>query len=60
MIPIEYPGRGSRAMEPLAARIDDLVNDLYGQISKNISVDYAIYGHSWGLLAIYSPENLCA
>lgn len=54
VIVLEYPGRGTRAIEPLARGINDLVNDLYHQISKDIDQrDYAIYGHSMGGLVGY-------
>ena len=54
IIPVEYPGRGSRVMEPQAAGIHELVDDLYHRVSNSIDhSDYAIYGHSMGGLVGY-------
>jgi len=50
IITLEYPGRGTRANEPLSVDIQKVVNDLYDQILIYISTKrkYAIYGHSMG------------
>lgn len=54
IIPLEYPGRGVRAKEPLTSDIDFLVNDLYNQIyTLADQTDYALYGHSMGGLISY-------
>lgn len=54
IIPLDYPGRGSRMREALPLDIDELVNDLFYQVSPQIGQqDYAIYGHSLGGLMTY-------
>ncbi|MHA4842632.1 thioesterase II family protein [Flavitalea antarctica] len=54
IIPLEYPGRGARIMEPLMSSIQDLANDLYDQVWPLAKRgDYAIYGHSMGGLLGY-------
>lgn len=56
IIPLDYPGRGTRARLPLLFRVDDLVEDLYQQIIIDIRrtrFDYAIFGHSMGALMAY-------
>lgn len=54
IIPLEYPGRGTRIKEPLIYDIKDLVNDVYNQICNKVDqLDYAIYGHSMGGLTAY-------
>lgn len=54
LIPLEYPGRGTRTGEPLKEDIRQLVNDLYLQVENKIDrAPYAIYGHSMGGLLCY-------
>ena len=54
IVPLDYPGRGSRIKEPLVEDIDALVDDVYEQVSKKVGQgDYAIYGHSLGGLVAY-------
>ena len=54
IIPLDYPGRGSRMDEPLIEDIHVLVSDIYQEVSQKIDqVDYAIYGHSMGGLVAY-------
>jgi surfactin synthase thioesterase subunit len=54
VLPVEYPGRGSRSAEPLLRSVDQLVNDVYNQINQKLDdKPYAIYGHSMGALAAY-------
>jgi len=49
IIPLEYPGRVSRMQDPLITNIDDLVEDIYIQITSKLDQSqYAIYGHSMG------------
>ncbi|AXY73679.1 thioesterase [Paraflavitalea soli] len=51
IIPLEYPGRGSRGREPLLPELNLLVEDIYHQASPYIAQGgYAIYGHSLGAL----------
>ena len=54
LISLDYPGRGARIKEPLPSDINEVVEDLYKQVSKMIDhQDYAIYGHSLGGLMAY-------
>ncbi|MEO6730455.1 MAG: thioesterase domain-containing protein [Ferruginibacter sp.] len=54
IVTLEYPGRGGRMKDPLITDINELVNDIYGQIKPLINNnDYAIYGHSLGGLMSY-------
>lgn len=49
IVPLEYPGRGTRMREPLMEDIDELLQDLYLQIKDKLDqAEYAIYGHSMG------------
>lgn len=47
---LELPGRGKRISEPLLYNIEDMTQDLFGQIENEIDGSYAIYGHSLGAL----------
>lgn len=53
IISVEPPGRGLRLKEMLFTRIDDMVEDIYGQILPMLHEPYAIYGHSMGTLLGY-------
>ncbi|MBO9205535.1 MULTISPECIES: thioesterase II family protein [Niastella] len=52
--PLEYPGRGSRSNEQLLSDMEDIVNDVYGQMQHLVSYrPYAVYGHSMGGITAY-------
>lgn len=54
IVTLEYPGRGGRMKDPLITDINELVDDIYGQIKPLIKDNhYAIYGHSLGGLMTY-------
>jgi surfactin synthase thioesterase subunit len=54
LIPLEYPGRGTRQNEPLITNMQLLVDDVFGQMKeKGFQKPYAIYGHSMGGLLCY-------
>jgi medium-chain acyl-[acyl-carrier-protein] hydrolase len=55
IFPMEYAGRGSRAMEPLYATFEHLVEDMFEQTCKILSKheEYALFGHSMGGLVTY-------
>ena len=57
MIPLELPGRGKRLAEPLLTNMDDMVDDLFNQIKKDLHYPYAIYGHSMGATLGYLLIN---
>lgn len=50
MVVLESPGRGARMNEPLLTSLDDIVEDAYRQIVRELDWNqpYAIYGHSMG------------
>jgi external thioesterase TEII len=54
-VTLEYPGRGSRMNEPLLSNINNLVDDVFLQLKKEImsGEDYILYGHSLGGLVGY-------
>lgn len=53
VVSLELPGRGSRIAERLLTVLDEMVEDLYRQITTLIDGPYAIYGHSMGALVGY-------
>ena len=54
LIPIEYPGRGTRTRSPLITDVNLLTQDIYSQIEHLLNMGrYAIYGHSLGGLLGY-------
>jgi surfactin synthase thioesterase subunit len=53
--PLDFPGRGKRAREPLFTELNAIVEDLFTQIQEEIKTQtYAIYGHSMGAQLGYS------
>lgn len=52
---LEYPGRGQRVNEDLILDLDNLMEDVFLQITNKINYcnDYIIYGHSMGSLIGY-------
>ncbi|MGB3468122.1 MAG: thioesterase domain-containing protein [Cyclobacteriaceae bacterium] len=52
--PIELAGRGSRMDEPFNQNLEELIDDVYGQIKAEVSsAPYALFGHSFGALICY-------
>ncbi|WP_291922541.1 thioesterase domain-containing protein [Chitinophaga sp.] len=62
IIPLEYPGRGSRIREGFIKDMDALVDDIYQQMSKvGFQHNYAIYGHSLGgVVALFLARKILA
>lgn len=55
IIPVELPGRGSRYGERLCRSLDELMDDVFRQVIKNMdgrSSEYVLFGHSMGTLVI--------
>lgn len=52
-VPLELPGHGARAAEPLCDTIGEMEPDLLGGIAGSTSGPYALYGHSMGALLAY-------
>ncbi len=55
IIPIEYPGRGSKIKEPLISNFRTLLDYLENEVIKNISGSktYAFFGHSLGAIIAF-------
>ncbi len=53
VVPLEYPGRGSRIKEGFVLKMDVLVDRLYEDIKSRLDDDYMIYGHSMGGVAAF-------
>lgn len=55
ILPIEFPGRGTRFNETLCDSMSDLVDVLYKDIMSHLveNEEYAIYGHSMGSWVAY-------
>ncbi len=51
--PVELPGRGRRLAEPLLTSMNDIIDDLYNNIKKDLDNDYMFFGHSMGTAMIY-------
>jgi surfactin synthase thioesterase subunit len=48
LVPLDYPGRGSRMREALINSIEGMTGDMYRQLDGRLDGPYAIYGHSMG------------
>lgn len=55
LIPIEYAGRGNRFNKPLLENINDILEDIFLIIEKNLDKgdEYSLFGHSMGALIAY-------
>lgn len=53
LIPTDLPGHGRRFSEPLLTDIHAIVDDLFLQLSNEMTEPYAIYGHSFGATLAY-------
>jgi surfactin synthase thioesterase subunit len=62
IIPVEYPGRGSRTREAFVRNMDALVDDIFQQMSRvGFTHNYAVYGHSvGGVLALFLTRKIIA
>ena len=61
IIPIEYPGHGTRMSEPLIGSMKDLVSWCEEDIKKQLkdkSEPFMLLGHSMGSIICYQLENL--
>ncbi|CAK8714635.1 hypothetical protein GKODMF_06220 [Candidatus Electrothrix gigas] len=53
LIPTDLPGHGRRFSEPLLTDIHAIVDDLFLQLSHEMTEPYAVYGHSFGAVLAY-------
>jgi surfactin synthase thioesterase subunit len=54
IVPVEIPGRGMRANEPLLTRLERIADDIFEQIKDQLNdQQYGLYGHSMGALLGY-------
>lgn len=55
LVPLDLPGHGRRAREPLLARVDEMVEDMLQQLINHggLGSPYALFGHSMGALLSY-------
>jgi surfactin synthase thioesterase subunit len=60
VVPLEYPGRGSRVKEGFETDMQQLVEKMYQDVKDDIGdTDYAIYGHSMGgIVAFFLVKKL--
>ena len=52
VVPMELSGRFTRSSEPLIDNVPDCVSDLIEKHSELITGDYALFGHSMGMVLI--------
>ena len=50
MVTLEYPGRGTRIMEPPCLEMEQLVDDLMTKMAEMTLYPYAFFGHSMGAI----------
>ncbi len=55
--PVELPGRGSLASEPLLRNLDHLTDRVARSIGGRLTRDYAVFGHSLGGLLAYESVH---
>lgn len=51
--PVQLPGRGGRAGEPMPERIEDLVGELALALSPHLDQPYLFFGHGMGALVAF-------
>ena len=52
--PVMLPGREVRLGEPLAVRVEEIVEGLQAEVAGELERPYAIFGHSMGALLAYA------
>lgn len=53
LAPVELPARGTRSEDPMPATLDDLVDQLFAGVTEELTMPYAIFGHSFGGVIAY-------
>lgn len=60
IVPVDYPGRGSRANEAQAASSLDLIKDAVGFVEPHLyqGAQWSVFGHSMGAMVAYEVARL--
>ncbi|MGW0395596.1 thioesterase II family protein [Streptomyces sp. NPDC003042] len=53
LAPVELPGRGSRIGEPVPQALEPLVEELLDGLRPELTMPYALFGHSFGAVLAY-------
>lgn len=53
LVPVELPGRGSRITEPVPEAMEPLTEALLDGLRGELTMPYAIFGHSFGAVLAY-------
>ncbi|MGW7488595.1 thioesterase II family protein [Streptomyces sp. NPDC054786] len=53
LVPVELPGRGTRADEPLPETLEELAEQLLDGLAPDLELPYVLFGHSLGGLLAY-------
>lgn len=53
LLPVELPGRGARFDEPVPDALDPLVDSLLEGLRPELTLPYALFGHSFGAALAY-------
>lgn len=59
-VPLELPGHGARAAEPLCQSIAEMEDDLWKSLSSYAAGTYGLFGHSMGALLAYRISLRCS
>ncbi|ETT49790.1 alpha/beta fold hydrolase [Paenibacillus sp. FSL P4-0338] len=58
VIPMELPGRGSRFTEPLCRSIEEMVDDAFNKVRRQLDGSaYILFGHSMGTIVVTELIN---
>jgi surfactin synthase thioesterase subunit len=58
VLAVQYPGHQGRASEPLCATFDGLVASLAGALTRSVSSDIVLFGHSFGTLVAFELARI--
>jgi surfactin synthase thioesterase subunit len=57
---LELPGRGNRVNEPLLFNYQEVLDDIFAQISEEVQEPFIFYGHSMGAQLAFDTTHLLA
>ena len=60
IVPVEYPGRGSKSQQPLETRVESLIEHIYRENQSLFNQPYALFGHSMGGAVAYQLASYIA